>query len=108
MKGQFEKLTIKERIINKFIDWLGKHYPMYWEITTVYQDGHQSISHKICEQDDKQSIKDRLDRDAKEIAGISMITAEQWVNIKGLGIRIELENTKISVMPMLKLNIDRL
>ena len=65
MKGQFERLTIKERIINKFIECLGKHYPMYWEITTVYQDGHQSISHKICKQDDRQNVQDRLDHDAK-------------------------------------------
>lgn len=95
--------SIIEWGIKRFIKCLGKYYPMYWEITTVYQDGHQSISHKICEQDDKQSIKDRLDRDAKEISGISMITAEQWINIQGLGIRIQLENSKLYIIPQINI-----
>lgn len=97
------KLII-EWCIKRFIKCLGKHYPTYWEITEIYKDGHQYIHHKIGSQYTPQDIEDEISRDIKNRDDIMMIDAERWINVQGLGIRIELENTKISRINKIKQN----
>lgn len=87
---------IKEYFIKRFIKWLIKHYPTYWEIVTIYKNGQKTTktTHHVFDHD---VTYKELECELKNNSYISLIVAEKWINIKGLEIRIELENTKIAI-----------